>query len=215
MERSTSNIATLLSIVLAAAFFISAPARVLAAEYVSESGCAECHYSSHEALKDIIGPDGKPGTDPVTVWKADKHSKAYDNLIGSDRATHAATVAHIADPQATQADGSMCLNCHATGVGGNSPPETSEGVSCEACHGAGGDYKPTPKHGAISDPAAMQAAVSLGLIDMRRMDVREKNCRGCHVVDTSKRPCYRPSEKPFNVHNDQKFRHWRDNIPPI
>ena len=26
---------------------------------------------------------------------------------------------------------------------------------------------------------------------------------------------YRASEKPFDVHNDQKFRHWRDNVPPI
>jgi hypothetical protein len=116
----------------------------------------------------------------------------------------------------TQNDGSMCLTCHATGVGGNNPPDPSEGVSCEACHGAAADYVPKNIHGEIgNDPAKMQAAVALGLIDMRKMDVREQNCRGCHVADTSKRPCYVSSERPFDVHHDKEFRHWTDNIPPI
>src|SRR5271155_4310246 len=98
---------------------------------VGESQCENCHDSTHEALKNLIGPDGNP-TDPVTVWKADKHSQAFNNLVGNDRAVKAAAVAHMAAGD-TQNDGSMCLTCHATGVGGNNPPDPSEGVSCEAC----------------------------------------------------------------------------------
>jgi hypothetical protein len=181
--------------------------------YVGEAKCEECHDASHEALTNIIGPAGKP-TDPVTVWKADKHSQAFARLVGNDAATAAVAKAHLSG--GPQDDGSMCLKCHATGVGGNSPPDPSEGTSCEACHGPAADWVSRDAHGQIgNDPAKMQAAVALGLLDVRKMDIREANCRTCHVKDTSKRPCYVSTEKPFDVHNDQKFRHWRDNIPPI
>ncbi len=212
MKRPTSSLAAFFLIAVATAFFVSMPAVVSADghAYVGESKCEDCHDAQHEKL-DIIGPGGTK-SDPVTVWMKDPHHKAFDSLT-SDWGKQAAQKASVADPQA---DGAMCLNCHATGAGGNNPPDPSEGVSCEACHGAAADYAPRDKHGEIgNDPAKMQAAAALGLIDMRKMDVREQNCRGCHVVDTSKRPCYRASEKPFDVHNDQKFKHWRDNIPPI
>jgi Cytochrome c554 and c-prime len=181
--------------------------------FVGESKCEDCHDSSHEALKaQMVGPNGQTGADPVTVWNQDTHHKAFDDLT-SDWGKTAAAKVKVADPQAA---GSMCLGCHATGTGGNSPPDPSDQVSCEACHGAAADYVPKDKHGAIADNAAnMAAAVGLGLIDVRKMDVREANCRGCHVVDTSKRPCYRASEKPFDVHNAKGFQHWRANVPVI
>ena len=180
--------------------------------FVGESKCEDCHDAKHEALKDIIGPDGKAGANPVDVWQNDPHHKAFDGLT-SDWGKQAAQKAGVSDPQA---DGSMCLNCHTTGAGGNSPPDPSEAVSCEACHGAAADWVAKEKHGEIDDDAAkMQAAVALGLIDLRKVDLRTQNCRGCHVTDTSKRPCYRSSEKPFDVQRDEQFRHWRNNVPPI
>lgn len=181
--------------------------------YVGEQKCEECHDSGHEALTNLIGPDGKP-TDPVTVWKADKHSQAFNSLVGNDRATAAVAKAHLSG--GSQDDGSMCLKCHATGVGSSTPPDPSEGTTCEACHGAAGDWVSRDAHGMINDnPAKMQAAVALGMIDVRKMDVREANCRTCHVKDVSQRPCYVSTEKPFDVHDDKKFRHWRQNVPPI
>jgi formate-dependent nitrite reductase cytochrome c552 subunit len=178
--------------------------------YVGESKCEDCHDSGHEALN-ITGPNGAK-TDPVTVWNADPHSKAFNNLTNA-WGKQAATKAGVSDPQA---DGSMCLHCHATGVGGNNPPDPSEGVSCEACHGPAADWIAKEKHGEIDDSAAkMQAAVALGLIDVRKMDIRESNCRNCHVKDVSQRPCYRSSEAPFNVNNDNKFKHWVDPVNPL
>ena len=55
----------------------------------------------------------------------------------------------------------------------------------------------------------------MGFIDVRKMDIRENNCRNCHVKDVSQRPCYRSSEEPFNVNNDKKFRHWVDPLNPL
>src|SRR5271156_3253050 len=156
--------------------------------YVGESQCENCHDSTHEALKNLIGPDGNP-TDPVTVGKA--------HLAGG-----------------AQDDGSMCLKCHATGVGSANPPDPSEGTTCEACHGPAADWVSADPHGHITDdPAKMQAAVALGMITVRDMTIRETNCRTCHVKDTSLRPCYVSTEAPFSVHNDKKFRHWRQKIP--
>jgi hypothetical protein len=181
--------------------------------FVGESKCEDCHDSAHEALKaQMVGPNGQAGADPVSVWNEDAHHKAFDNLT-SDWGKTAAAKVKVTDPQAA---GSMCLGCHATGTGGNSPADPSEAVSCEACHGAAADYVAKDKHGQISDDAGkMAAAVALGLIDVRKTDVREANCKGCHVTDTSKRPCYRSSEKPFDVNNDKKFHHWRANVPVI
>ena len=209
--QGTAPAAGVALIALAVGFGLSIPAYADGDHaYVGESKCEDCHDSKHEALN-VTGPTGSK-TDPVTVWMQDPHHKAFESLT-SDWGKTAAAKVKVDDPQA---EGSMCLKCHATGTGGNSPPDSSEAVSCEACHGAAADYLPKDKHGEIADNAAkMQAAVALGLLDVRKIDIREQNCRGCHVKDTSKRPCYQTSEKPFDVHNDKKFKHWRDNVPAI
>jgi hypothetical protein len=184
---------------------------VFAAEhaYVGESKCEDCHDAKHEALA-VTDAAGKK-IDPITAWQKDPHHAASEALT-SDWGKEAAKKASVADPQA---EGSMCLKCHATGVGGKSPPDSSEAVSCEACHGSAADWVAKDKHGEISDDAAkMKAAVELGMLDVRKMDIRETNCRGCHVKD-NKRPCYRSSENPFDVKNDSKFKHWRDKVPEI
>lgn len=185
---------------------LALPVLAAAHDFVGESQCEDCHDMAHEALK-INGANGLH--DPIAVWKQDPHHKAFDALT-SDRGKQVAQSASVSDPQAAD---SMCLKCHATGAGSQSAPDPSEGVSCEACHGAAADWKGKSQHGEIQDNAAnMQAAVALGLIDVRKMDIREKNCRGCHIDN---RPCYRASDPKFNVNNDTKFKHWRDNVPPL
>jgi hypothetical protein len=187
---------------------LALPVVAIGHDYVGESQCESCHDAEHEALRDQInGPKGLH--DPVSVWQQDPHHKAFDSLT-SDWAKQAAQKASVSDPQA---DGSMCLKCHATGAGSANPPDPSEGVSCEACHGPAADWKGKSQHGEIDDSAEkMQAAVALGLINLRRIDMREQNCRTCHV---DHRPCYRASDPKFSVNNDLRFKHWRDNIPPL
>src|SRR5208337_1218170 len=82
--------------------------------YTGESKCEDCHDAKHEALKDIIGPNGQPGANPVHVWNQDPHSQAFNNLTDA-WGKQASAKGNVSDPQA---DGSMCLTCHATGVSG-------------------------------------------------------------------------------------------------
>jgi len=204
LERS-SRAGLLASITMVAV--LALPVLAAAHDFVGESQCENCHdAAAHDALQ-INGVNGLH--DPISVWKQDPHHNAFTALT-SERGKQAAQKANVSDPQAAD---SMCLKCHATGASSASPPDPSEGVSCEACHGAAADWQGKSQHGQINDNAAsMQAAVALGLIDLRKMDIREQNCRGCHIDD---RPCYRATDPKFNVNNDTRFKHWRDNIPPL
>ena len=167
--------------------------------FVGESQCEDCH-GPKEAAKNFIGPSGSP-TNPAAVWQQDPHHKAFEAL-SNDWGKQAAAKAKVSD---VAAEGSMCLKCHATGAGKEGAPDPSEGVSCEACHGAAADWVKKSVHGEINDDASkMQVAIEAGLLDVRKTDLREKNCRGCHVTD---RPCLKPGEKAFDVKNDTKFRH--------
>ncbi len=73
-------------------------------------------------------------------WMSTSHSKAFTTLA-SDASKAIAKEKGIADPQTADA----CLKCHVTGHGaaaallGEKYAKT-EGVTCETCHGAGGDY---------------------------------------------------------------------------
>jgi len=176
--------------------------------YVGESQCEDCH-GAKEAAKNFLGPDGQP-TNPVAVWQQDAHHTKANDALSNDWGKQAATKANVSDPSA---EGSMCLKCHATGAGQEGALDPSEGVSCEACHGAAADYVKKTVHGEINDDAAkMKVAVAAGMLDLRKMDVREANCKGCH---TTQRPCLKPGEKAFDVNNDKKFHHWRATVPVI
>ena len=91
----------------------------------------------------------KDGTFPT--WETTAHATAFDNLPDDKKA----------DP--------VCLSCHATGV--TAKDVLLEGVQCEACHGAGADYK---KKKVMEDH---DASVAAGLIV-----VDEKTCAKCHTA---------------------------------
>ena len=177
--------------------------------FVGEAQCEDCH-GEKEAAKNFIGPDGQAGANPVAVWKQDAHATKANAALSNDWGKKAAAKANVSDPTA---EGSMCLKCHATGAGQEGAPDVSEGVSCEACHGAAADYVKKSVHGEINDdPAKMKVAVAAGMLDVRNMAVRAANCKGCHITE---RPCLKPGEKAFDVNNDKKFHHWRATVPVI
>ena len=73
-------------------------------------------------------------------WMASKHAQAFTTLA-SEEAKKIGTAKGIADPQKADA----CLKCHVTGHGAAAEQLgtkylATEGVTCESCHGAGGDY---------------------------------------------------------------------------
>jgi hypothetical protein len=143
--------------------------------YTGSGVCAECH--SAESIGDQFGK-----------WKKTPHAKAV--LILKTEGGHAiATRQSISDPSL---DG-KCLKCHTTG-GGREPKLKDEGVGCEACHGAGGDYYECGKHvDTVNRQGGYATAQKNGMyptLGIKNIKKREKLCLYCH---TSNRPCY-PSD---------------------
>jgi hypothetical protein len=125
-------------------------------DYVGAAKCKTCHK------KDSIG-------NQYGVWLDGRHSKAYETLA-SDQAKEWAAEAGVDDPQNDE----KCVKCHVTAYG---VPEDrlsmkfdkTLGVQCEACHGAGKDYR---KKKIMVD---LDLAKSKGLIQPKAED-----CVKCH-----------------------------------
>lgn len=97
-------------------------------KYVGVKKCAMCHKS--EAKGNQHGQ-----------WLATKHSKAYETLATPEAQETAKKAGVAENPQ----ESPKCLKCHVTGYGEDSGLfdagfVKADGVQCEACHGAGGDY---------------------------------------------------------------------------
>ena len=108
-----------------------------------------------------------------TTWSETAHARAFETL-GTDAAKKIAAEKGIEDPQKADA----CLKCHVTGHGVDAEfhgkkYDATEGVSCESCHGAGGDYWKKKTMEAITAGEIKGASVGLVTPD-------EKTCVGCH-----------------------------------
>ena len=125
-------------------------------KYVGAEKCKMCHNSAAKGAQ-------------FAKWTESKHSKAYAALA-SEEAKEIAKAKGIADPQKA----AECLKCHVTGAGAPADQLTdkykvTDGVSCESCHGPGGDYSPMA---IMKDPAKAAAAGML--------TPDEATCKGCH-----------------------------------
>lgn len=83
-------------------------------EYIGAAKCKMCHN------KTSTGSQYK-------IWAASKHAKAMDLLVGDEKT----------DPN--------CIKCHSTAGSVDedliATLKSSEGISCESCHGPGSGYK--------------------------------------------------------------------------
>ncbi|MEE9555172.1 MAG: cytochrome c family protein [candidate division Zixibacteria bacterium] len=136
-------------------------------KYVGTSKCKTCHKS--EAKGNQFGK-----------WSESKHAKAYEALA-SEAAIAIGKEKGIDNPQTSD----QCLTCHVTGYSAAAELKAesydqTEGVGCEACHGAGADYK---KMKVMKDQAA---AIAAGLVIPT-----EETCKGCHNENS-------PTFKSFN-----------------
>jgi len=104
------------------------------------------------------------------IWSASKHANAYETLK-SEKSIAIAKEKGLGNPWEEAA----CLKCHTTkdflgaAIAEKTKYVIEEGVSCEACHGAGSNYK---KKSVMKDH---DAAVAAGLIVEG-----ESNCVQCH-----------------------------------
>lgn len=143
-----------------AAFQGNAVAEEKQREFVGASKCKTCHKKEEQGAQFV-------------KWSESPHAKAYATLA-SDEAKAIAKEKGIEDPQ--KAD--ECLKCHVTGHGVaaeflGTKYDVADGVGCESCHGAGGDYyrKKT------------MAAITAGEIDGATVGLvrpTEETCKGCH-----------------------------------
>ena len=123
--------------------------------------CKTCHKK--EAIGNQYG-----------AWLDGKHSEAFETLASKDAAKWAAE-AGVDDPQTDE----KCVKCHVTAYGVPAARlgkgfKLENGVQCEACHGAGKDYR---KKKVMID---QDLAISKGLI----YPPKEKDCLACHNDDS-------------------------------
>ena len=128
-------------------------------EIVGTAKCKMCHMA-------------KTG-DQYKIWSESAHARAFATLA-SDQSKKIAEERGLGDPQKAE----ECLVCHATkgflgkgvGVSDSGKYTDEEGVGCEACHGAGSDYR---KRKIMMD---REAAVANGLI----IALDQAYCEKCH-----------------------------------
>ena len=139
---------------------LARPAQAEGHKYVGAEKCKMCHNAPAKGAQ-------------FTKWSESPHSKAFAALA-SEEAKKIAAGKGIADPQKA----AECLRCHVAGAGVSAAKLTEkykieDGVSCEGCHGPGGDYW---KMDVMKDVEKAKAA-GLTLPD-------EKTCTGCHNAES-------------------------------
>lgn len=138
------------------------------AHYVGADKCAKmCHKSTAKG-------------EQLPIWQKSKHAQAFATLATPAALESAKKAGVTGDPQKADA----CLKCHVTGFEAaatlkDSTYSTKDGVSCEACHGAGSAYA---KLSVMKDKKASAAA---GMIEPT-----EAVCVKCHNKES-------PNYKPF------------------
>ncbi len=133
-------------------------------KYVGVGKCKTCHKKPEQG-------------EQYQKWLEGPHAKAYESLA-SEKALEYAKERGIEDPQSAP----ECLKCHVTAY--NVDPQflgkkykKTDGVGCESCHGAGGDYYKKKTMKAIMRGEITPESVGLIIPD-------EKVCVECHNEDS-------------------------------
>jgi len=130
------------------------------AQYVGATRCRTCHRKEEQG-------------EQYPKWEEGPHAGAYASLA-SDKGKEVAAAAGIDNPQ----EAGECLKCHITAYGVDeslldSRYDIEEGVSCEACHGAGSEYRKKSTMEEITRGEIEGASVGL-------IEPNEEVCIGCH-----------------------------------
>lgn len=143
-------------------------------KYAGVKKCSMCHKS--EAKGNQHGQ-----------WLTTNHAKAYEGLASPEAQETAKRVGLSGDPQQAP----QCLKCHVTAYGVDSSLlgegfAVSDGVQCESCHGAGGDYL------SLSVMKDTAKSIAAGLIIPTK-----ETCVKCHNTES-------PNYKEFNFEESVK-----------
>jgi len=151
-------LATAASVLLCSLFVTTAG--VSQNKYIGTKMCSACHKQ-------------KKAGETYKVWQKSAHANAYKTL----QTEEADKIAEEKGLKKSAAESPECLKCHVTGGGTaenvDKSFKISEGVTCEACHGAGSGYKTLH-----SKPENKEKAIEKGLVVGDEKD--EKRCITCH-----------------------------------
>jgi Zn finger protein HypA/HybF involved in hydrogenase expression len=132
--------------------------------YVGAKACKMCHIKEHRS------------------WADTKMAKTFEVLKAGASADKKRSAG--LDPAKDYTKDAECLSCHATGYGEpggfvnvESTPELA-GVTCEACHGAGGTYVQDEYMSLKNKEYKKAEVVAVGLVDSIDTEV----CAKCHNV---------------------------------
>jgi len=171
-------------------------------QFIGAVGCksSSCH-----------GGAGEKRSQYLTWVKQDFHSRAYAVLVNARSARMAETLAL----PAAQAS-ARCRVCHSP-LQSVAPSrltntaQTDEGVSCENCHGAAGQWL----RGHTRKDWTYATAVGAGMRDLRSLYVRANTCIACHQnLDADLSAAGHP-ELTFELDGQSvaEPKHWRDEDP--
>jgi cytochrome c553 len=158
--------------------------------FVGTKNCKKCHIKQFKS------------------WKETKMAKAFEVLKPGERA-EAKKKAGL-DPAKDYTTDAECLACHTTGYGKPggfvSLEKTPQlvGVSCETCHGAGGEYTKKQYMSFKNKNYKLAELVKVGLVS----PVTAETCISCH---NEKSPFYKKDE-PFDFEKN-KTKDTHENFP--
>ena len=142
------------------------------AKFIGVDGCARCHKKDKEGRQ-------------VPIWEKSKHAEAFKNLGTDEAKKRAQKVGVSGDPQKSEA----CLVCHVAGLG---EPDSrfdkkfamEDGVQCESCHGAGGEYKSKKIMKEISDERGPDKKGKSATAEQTGLVIPNENtCKQCHALE--------------------------------
>lgn len=161
---------------------ISGSVQADSGKFMGTASCSSsnCHGSTTASKEGILR------NEYVTWHRHDRHSKAYEVLLGDDAkkiATNLGIDAAETDPQ--------CLTCHATYLTDSAQKgdayDIEDGVSCESCHGAA-------EHWLASHTASGRSHadnINDGMRDLVPLEARAKLCVSCHYGDAERQVSHR------------------------
>jgi len=145
-------------------------------KYIGAKKCKMCHKGAKKG-------------EIFEKWEASDHAKAYETLASDESKKIAKEKGIKGDPQ----QAAECLVCHVTGYEAPADQKEAsltleEGVSCEACHGPGSEYKGMKVMKGIYDG-------SLKGEDYGLIEADEANCKTCHNPESPTYKEFKFSEK--------------------
>lgn len=142
-------------------------------QYIGVKSCVKCHKKDREG-------------EQLAKWKESKHAEAY-NVLLTDKAREAAKKVGVSgEPSKSEA----CLVCHTTGLGVDKSRfkkgfKVEEGVQCEGCHGAGGNYKKKKVMKKITAERGKEGQGDSPTAKLKGLIFPDENtCKSCHAPET-------------------------------